>query len=1017
MLVSNSEIRYSSLANQKLNRPGKLVPFGNNSDDSKNNAKFKNYEERVPDSIYNFFDELPKYELHSHFNGATPLNISKLFLNNEGRFIGISQEELEDKYNDIRKRSESLEDWLKKTYELKVQNITTMDIMNAAYAIAMAEAKHNCRYLEVRIDPYSNSFVGAPEDVIRAVEVGLRNAREDIKDMGKDLKTSIILLAERHGSNPAETSLKTARLATKMRSQRVLFEKMYKELKASEAKGNVFERSGVLTQSYIQLMNLRKVSNLVNRTVEDIYASKEIDRKSIETSLDKIVHLLNTNDVRKTQTEISPDNIDRVYNAITTRKTKSISTIDLVPVVYSTVLDQVRKGQKHIILSINPLDDLYKGQPEDILRAVQVGLRNATEDLEKTHGKIESSIVIKADAKEISEEQAQDFAKLVVKMKSQRILFENMYAEMKEVVKKDRLFDKSIVLDQLVSDLSILQDIKEDVTTILSKNGSTKNEVLAVIDKILEKNLPQIDTPTANIKTDRVLKAIRYLVDSKDISDTNRNEVLNKFNLAFNKPESYLQDKVLLARKIFDNLKHNSNLLLEDKANGTKNADRYLRMGSGVIPNVIALHFENKSSNSPLNFALKYIDQYNDRKPDAHEKVLVLKGLTKRVINLGDSIRNPQKELGTTLETVEKAASGDGLDSFDESSIHTVYSKSHIIQDVNNIRKLIVNADNPDTYVKLQATRDLNDVANKVNTQFDMHENKFLLAKRIFDKLNHYSHLRVEDKKNGTKNASRFARMGVDITPNVIGFDLAGNENKFPTNIHTPALHHIQYYNDTKTNPEDELKVTLHSGEVKNSADKPGWENIKDGIKLGAHRIGHGIDLRNAPKELVNEVKRRNILMETCPKVNFQTKAVEGYRNHPILDFLDQDIPANINTDNPVTAGTNLTNEFVKVFKRFNFNITPEERENGIKERFTLGHVKKIIHNAIWGAFALSPQEKAAEEEYAMHKIDELVTKYSDKVILNDNEPIMLKVQKGVVAFTGRIKLALAQQLKQNKAA
>ncbi|MGD9581969.1 MAG: hypothetical protein AB7V50_11395, partial [Vampirovibrionia bacterium] len=316
----------------------------------------------------------------------------------------------------------------------------------------------------------------------------------------------------------------------------------------------------------------------------------------------------------------------------------------------------------------------------------------------------------------------------------------------------------------------------------------------------------------------------------------------------------------------------------------------------------------------------------------------------------------------------------------------------------------------------------LKSVCDKLPTQRKMYEQKFMLAKRIFDTLSYYSGLKIEDSLNQTNEAARFKRMGLAIIPNIVGFDVAGNEEDNPTERLGEALRHIKYYNETKENLDEQCKVTIHGGEVKKSGYKgepkePGWKNIESAINLGAHRIGHGIDLINAPDDLKEEVKKRHILMETCPKVNFQTKAVEGYRNHPVLDFLDADIPANINTDNPVTVGTNLTNEFVKVFKRFNWNISAKERSEGVQERFSLNHIKKITHNAIWSAFGLTAQEKVQEEAYAMNKIDELVKQYGDKIQLSDDKPIMMKVQDKVIAFTGSLKKAIAEKLNKDQAA
>lgn len=973
----------------------------------------------IPDIIYKFFQELPKYDLHAHFNGSTPLNISKLFLNKEGQFIGISQEALEDKYTDIRKNSVSLADWLKKSYELKATNITTMDIMTASYAIAMEEAKQNCRYLEIRIDPFSSSFVGSPEDIVKAVEVGLRNAHEDIKDQGKELKTGIIILAERHTS--PDTSLKTAKFATKSRSQRLLFDQMYKEQKDSEAQGESYKSSKTLNNNYLELMKINKVLQQTEELTSTVYNSKSFDRRVINEQLNDLNNSYTQNIESGSNTEITKTAIDKVYKSITVSKTKSISTIDLAPAVYSIVMEKVKQGERDITISIDPTDNLFAGSPEDILRAVHVGLRNAKIDLENTIP-IKTSIVIELDKKKLSEEEALKLANLAVKMKSQRELFNKMQGELDEALSKNRVFDRSKVLEEILADYSLMQSIKTKINALILTQCSTTEELKTSINRVIGEDLTKLTLPTAKTKAKSALSVFFAQIKQQELTPEYKNELKLCFENNFNKADKYINDKALLAEKIFDNLRHNSTLKLEDIQNNTKILDRYLRMGIGVIPNVVGL-FVNTENNSNLKETLPtvnaYIQNYNKRKDATQNKLKLLQRPKPSIIKIKDLITKGQTCGGQILNQVEDLTDFEGktFNSFDEGDLNPIYSKSKIIGDLSSLQNLLQNPNTPDQYLKLTMARGLKELNDKLDTQYKLQEQKFILARKIFSNLEHYSSLKMSDKKNKTKDAIIYARMGVNIIPKVVGFDIAGNENEYPLYLHNKALNHIKYYNESKTNPDDQLKVTVHAGEVKKSGDVAGWENINNAVQHGVHRIGHGIDLRNAPQSLKDEVKLRNITIETCPKSNFQSKAVDGYRNHPILDFLDEDLPATINTDNPVTSGTNLTNEFVKIFKRFNWNISPEEKAKGINERLTMGHVKKLIHNAIWGAFALSAQEKVEEEQYAMKAVEDIVHKYEDKIVLKDDEPIMLKVQKQVVAFTGNLRKAMMTQFGDKRAA
>lgn len=994
------------------------VSFGENLKAEKDTNKNK-----IPDPIYNFFHDLPKYELHAHFNGSTPLNICKMFFNKENKFIGVSESQLEDKYDDLRKNSKSLEEWLQKTYELKANNITTMDVMSAAYAIAMEEAKQNTRYLEIRIDPFSTHFVGSASDVIRAVETGFRNAQEDISEKNGSLKTGILLLAERHA--PPEEAFKTARLATKLRSQRVLFEKMYGELKESESSNSVFSSSKTLNKAYFELKNILNADHLTEKLINDIHYSPNTDRNHIIKVLNNINSNINQNTDPYNNKLVGFDDILKLHKEVVNEKDHKISTMDIVPVTYSAILEQVKQGNRNITIAINPFNKLYSGNPEDILRSIQVGLRNAKCDLEKENIIINDSIVLEYDPSKVSSDEAKQIAKLTVKMKSQRVLFDKMYAELKASIAEDKIYKDSAVLTSIISDWNLSRKIKEKIEAKINHKNPRIKDIKLCIDEILKDDVKKFSSSTPKYKAEKVLRNFRESLDSVSKSKNIRSQLKTRFSATYKNLDTYINDKTSLSNKIFDNLKHLSKVKIDDIKDGTVNYDRYLRMGSGVIPNVKGLAVEKHNldlSNNSLALPQSYIENYNERKLDAKDKVKLFPKLDGTVIRLKDVINNPDNYVCSVLYDEEIEDKLSNLDSFDESSISPVYSKEKISNDLNILKNIVANEANPDQYIKIELTRNLKVLADKIDTQCNMQERKFLLSKRIFDNLHHYSALRIKDRTEGSKEATRFARMGVNIIPNVVGYDIAGNENKFPALLHEKALKHIKYYNETKQNPDDELKVTVHAGEVKQSGKTkeeaiPGWKNIEFAIKMGAHRIGHGIDLRNAPEELKDEARKRFILMETCPKVNYQTGSVEGYRDHPVLDFLDTDIPANINTDNPVTADTDITNEYVELFKHFNSKITPKERAQGVNERLTLGHIKKIIHNSIWSAFGLNAQEKVAEERYAMNQVDTLVKKYSDKIVLNDNEPILLKAQKQIIAFTGNFKKALAKHLNVNKVA
>jgi len=155
----------------------------------------------------------------------------------------------------------------------------------------------------------------------------------------------------------------------------------------------------------------------------------------------------------------------------------------------------------------------------------------------------------------------------------------------------------------------------------------------------------------------------------------------------------------------------------------------------------------------------------------------------------------------------------------------------------------------------------------------------------------------------------------------IVGFDLAGAEKDFPAKEHKEAFYLIRNNN---------INTTVHAGEAY------GTESIHQAIHyIGANRIGHGTRLRENG-DLLNYVNDHRIPLEMCLTSNIQTKAVENYSNHPLKFYFDLGIRVTLNTDNRLISKVNLTDEYMKAIKYFNF--TPSELKyliiNGFKSSF-----------------------------------------------------------------------------------
>ncbi|MHA4987522.1 adenosine deaminase [Cetobacterium somerae] len=138
-------------------------------------------------------------------------------------------------------------------------------------------------------------------------------------------------------------------------------------------------------------------------------------------------------------------------------------------------------------------------------------------------------------------------------------------------------------------------------------------------------------------------------------------------------------------------------------------------------------------------------------------------------------------------------------------------------------------------------------------------------------------------------------------------------------------------------------RVTIHAGETGIG------ENVFDAIQiLRAERIGHGIHIKNC-KEAYELVKEKNIFLEMCPTSNVQTKAVNSFDAHPILDFHRDGIKVTINTDNRTVSNTTLTNECHVIKENFEIDLDTYKNIyfNSVDAAFTDCQTKEKLKNLL----------------------------------------------------------------------
>lgn len=108
------------------------------------------------------------------------------------------------------------------------------------------------------------------------------------------------------------------------------------------------------------------------------------------------------------------------------------------------------------------------------------------------------------------------------------------------------------------------------------------------------------------------------------------------------------------------------------------------------------------------------------------------------------------------------------------------------------------------------------------------------------------------------------------------------------------------------------LKITFHTGEFTDASEM--WQVIK---KIFPHRIGHGIAAYK-DKNLMEEIKRKKIVLEICPTSNIKTQVVKNWQEMKLIiqTFIANKVPFTINSDGPEFFSTNVKKEYQILIKK-----------------------------------------------------------------------------------------------------
>jgi adenosine deaminase len=154
--------------------------------------------------------------------------------------------------------------------------------------------------------------------------------------------------------------------------------------------------------------------------------------------------------------------------------------------------------------------------------------------------------------------------------------------------------------------------------------------------------------------------------------------------------------------------------------------------------------------------------------------------------------------------------------------------------------------------------------------------------------------------------------------PRVVGFNLVMPEDWYvPMRDFDLHMKMIDYLHGIYP----KVHISLHAGELAPGLVRPEdlRFHIRESVELGhAERIGHGVDVMNErdPLQLLQDMARRNVLVEICLTSNDEILGVKG-DDHPLPMYRRYKVPVALATDDEGVSRSDLTHEYLRAVETY----------------------------------------------------------------------------------------------------
>jgi len=176
--------------------------------------------------------------------------------------------------------------------------------------------------------------------------------------------------------------------------------------------------------------------------------------------------------------------------------------------------------------------------------------------------------------------------------------------------------------------------------------------------------------------------------------------------------------------------------------------------------------------------------------------------------------------------------------------------------------------------------------------------------------------IRKADNKTLVESMKECIRMKKKFPHIVCGFDFVAQEDQGRTLADLTPL--VFWFKKKCAEAGVDLPFFFHAGECLGDGDSTD-HNLFDAILLGTRRIGHGYSLYKHPL-LIEMVKDKKILVESCPISNEILRLSSSILSHSLPALLSRGVAVSLNNDDPAILGhgkNGLSHDFWQSYMAF----------------------------------------------------------------------------------------------------